>query len=343
MATASTPGTARVRRAKTWSSFGALGRKPSEYEVVTHNMNHTVGPVPLEMGPEVHGNTWLLRHRDNVALKVANVSGFRDPDQLTYRKYTQAMDQQETYIDGLLNQYGDAQACDKALSTNALDFLATALTPARYLGHGLQMISAYVQQLAHSSYLANCAAFQTADQLRRVQRVAYRTRQLADAFPELDFGVSERIVWEADADWQPTRKAIESLMISYDWDQAFVGLNLVVKPLVDELFLKSFAIVARELGDELDALIAENLFLDAQRSRRWTADACRAMVAANEGNAEALQGRFSQWRTTGIEIIESGSRLLTRHASVASSASVAERVWGQWNHFLSDAGIANRA
>ena len=57
----SAPTTLRTRRVKTWSSFGNLGRKPSEYEIVTHDMNHTVGATPLEMGPEVHGNQWLLR------------------------------------------------------------------------------------------------------------------------------------------------------------------------------------------------------------------------------------------------------------------------------------------
>ena len=62
-----------------------------------------------------------------------------------------------------------------------------------------------------SSYLANCAAFQTADQLRRVQRVAYRTRQLAEAYPDRGFGSAERRRWEGDADWQPTREAIERL------------------------------------------------------------------------------------------------------------------------------------
>ena len=183
MSTLSKTGTLRNHRVRTWSSFGNLGRKPTEYEVVTHNMNHTTGVVPLEMGADVHGNRWLIKHRDGIALKVAALDSFRDPDQMTYRKYTQSMDQQETYVDGLLQQYAGEKNSDLALSTRALDFLATALTPARYLGHGLQMVSAYMQQLAHSSYLANCAAFQTADQLRRVQRVSYRTRQLANAHP----------------------------------------------------------------------------------------------------------------------------------------------------------------
>ena len=343
MTSASVGATLRTRKARTWSSFGNLGRKPSEYEVVTHHMNHTVGAVPLEMGPEVHGNRWLARHRDGIALKAARLDTFRDPDQLTYRKYTQLMDQQETYVDGLLQQYGEVQASDKALSPKALDFLATALTPARYLGHGLQMISAYVQQLAHSSYLANCAAFQAADQLRRVQRVAYRTRQLADAHPGRGFGTSERAAWEADADWQPLREAIERLMVAYDWDQAFVGLSLVVKPVADELLLKSFAGVAREHGDDLDALVAENLFLDAQRSRRWTADACRALLQADAANGAVLRERLAQWRPVGTKIIESASRLLTRHAPTSRATALADRASTEWTAFLTDTGLASHS
>ena len=335
--------TLRVRRAKTWSSFGALGRKPNEYEIVTHGMNHTVGATPLEMGPDVHGNRWLLKHRDGIALKAAGLGGFRDPDRMTYRRYTQAMDEQETYIDGLLQHYGEVQHSDRALSAAALDLLAVAMTPTRYLGHGLQMISAYVQQLAHSSYLANCAAFQTADQLRRVQRVAYRTRQLADAHPDRGFGTAERQCWEGDEDWQATRAAIETLMIAFDWDQAFVGLNLVIKPVADELFLKAFADLVREHGDELDALIAENLYLDALRSRRWTVEACKALVAADPGNADILRQRIAQWRPQGEKMIESSSRLLARHARTTKASALADRVSTGWVAFLAETGLRVRA
>jgi len=339
----SAPSTLRSRRVKTWSSFGSLGRKPNEYEIVTHGMNHTVGAMPLEMGPDVHGNRWLLKHRDGIALKASGLDGFRDPDRMTYRKYTQAMDEQETYVDGLLQHYGEVQHSDRALSPAALDLLAVGMAPTRYLGHGLQMISAYVQQLAHSSYLANCAAFQTADQLRRVQRVAYRTRQLADAHPDRGFGTAERQCWQGDADWQAVREAIEKLMIAFDWDQAFVGLNLMIKPVADELFLKAFADLMREHGDELDALISENLYLDALRSRRWTVDACKALVEADTVNADVLRNRVSEWRPLSEKMIESASRLLARHALASKAATIADRASTAWSAFLAEAGIGARS
>jgi hypothetical protein len=40
----------RRERAKTWSRLGNLGRVPTEYEIVTHGMNHTATPwYPLRI------------------------------------------------------------------------------------------------------------------------------------------------------------------------------------------------------------------------------------------------------------------------------------------------------
>jgi Methane/Phenol/Alkene Hydroxylase len=89
------------------------------------------------------------------------------------------------------------------------------------------------------------------------------------------------------------------LLISFDWDDAFVGLNRVVKPLADEITLRQFAVVARLLGVDLDALIADNLFLDAERSRRWSAALTRFPIAQDEANREhllALQMAPDRWR-----------------------------------------------
>jgi hypothetical protein len=320
----------QARRLKTWSSFGNLGRVPSEYEVVTHDLNHTTGAVPLEMGPNVQGNRWLARHRDGIALKRADWNAFRDPDQLTYRKYTRDMDEQEAYVDGLLQEFTAARNADALLSKRAVDFLQTCLTPCRYLGHALQMVSAYLQQLAPSSYIGNCAAFQTADQLRRVQRVAYRTRQLALAHPSRGFGQTERATWETHQSWQPIRKAIEELLICYDWDEAFVGLNVVIKPATDEIFLKAFGDVAREREDELDALINDNLYLDAARSRRWTVALCEFAARENASNAAALRMRLDKWVPIGRTIAEAGGRLLATYSERRTPQEIEAGVAAEW-------------
>jgi Methane/Phenol/Toluene Hydroxylase len=320
---------------KTWSAFGNLGRRPSEYEIVTHKMNHTLRDKPLEIGPDRHGNLWLMRHRDAAKLTVKDWDGFRDPDQLTYRKYVTSQDNSETYLDAVL------QAFDRdGRAETAPDFLQTCLTPSRYLAHGLQMMSAYLQQLAPSTYVGNCAAFQTADHLRRVQRVAYRTKQLDLAYPERLFGRTERSAWEQAPAWQGLRKAIERLLVAFDWDDVFVGLNLVVKPLADELTLRQFAVVAGRLDAELDALTADNLFLDAERSRRWTAALTRFAIAEDSANRERLQTLIAKWRPLADEIAETGGRLLGSFLPGPNAADpIAAAAVGAWRGFLDDGGL----
>src|SRR5260370_24436794 len=167
----------RARGLKAWSEVGYRGRRASEYEILTHNLNHTSGAVPLEMGPGVQGNVWLREHRDSIKLTAPDWDGFRDPDAVTYGSYVADQDDQETYVEGLLERF-DGEGYDASLSADAPDLLATAVTPGRYLAHARQRLSAYLQQLSLTSYAGNRAAFQTADQLRRVQLTACRTTQL---------------------------------------------------------------------------------------------------------------------------------------------------------------------
>jgi hypothetical protein len=298
-------------------------------------MNHTLRDPPLELGPDSNGNLWLVRHRDGVKLAVRDWNAFRDPDQLTYRKYVTCQDKSETYLDAIIREFDRIGRPE-----SGPDFLQTCLTPSRFLSHGLQMVSAYVQQLAPSTYVGNCAAFQAGDQLRRVQRVAYRTKQLDHAYPGRLFGKTERSAWEQMPEWQGLRKGIERLLVTFDWDDVFVGINLVVKPLADEFTLRQFAVVARHLNAELDALVADNLFLDAERSRRWTAALTRFAIADDCANRNHLDALVAKWRPVGDEILETCSRLLgSFSAGLTSSGQIAAAVAGAWQDFLQAAGL----
>lgn len=202
------------------------------------------------------------------------------------------------------------------------------------------MMSGYLQQLAPSSYVGNCAAFQAADHLRRVQRVAYRTKQLDLTYPERGFGKTERFAWERLPEWQDLRKAVEHLLVTFDWDDAFVGLNLVVKPLGDEITLRQFAAVARLLAADLDALISDNLFLDAERSRRWTTALTRFVIAGNGTNHEHLLGLLAKWRPLADGIIATGSNLVGKFSpDPGAGERIAATVSDAWRDFLGETGL----
>jgi toluene monooxygenase system protein E len=331
---------ARSRGLKTWSAFGNLGRRPTEYEILTHNMNHTTGKVPLEMGPEVWANRWLRAHRDQMALVVPDWDAFRDPDQMTYGTYVAQQDDQETYVEGLLEQF-DSEGYDEKLSEEALTLVRCAFTPTRYVAHAQQILSAYVQQLALSSYIGNCAAFQTADQLRRVQLIAYRTTQLKLTHPGRGFATGEKASWTEDTDWQPIRSAFEWALVEFDWDRALVATNLVTKPIADQIFLVHLAHQFDNVNARLDELVTDNLWHDAKRSLRWTEALVKFLAEADPSNLSLLQSHLDSWSERAFAMIDAGSRVIATPSGddAASTAAAIRRAWTGW---LAELGLSAR-
>ena len=333
----------RRQRKKTWSTLGEVTGKPSDYEIVTHGLNHMKGETPLEMGPDVHGNVWLKKYRDDISIKVADWDGFRDPDRVTYHSYVKMQDEQEAYIDKLLASFTAEDTSDGRLSNECLQLLLTAMTPCRYLGHVQQMLSAYIQQIAASSYVANCASFQVADTLRRVQRIAYRTRQLGTEHPSHGYGSSERAAWEEAQSWQPVREAMENLLVTYEWDEALVGFNLVIRPVCDNLFVNQLSRAARLAGDELDALLLENLYQDCERHNRWTVAAMNYIVDQDAANRDALRDLAAKWNGRAEAIIASGSEMIAANVDGLSAQDIADDVLARWAELKWQAGLSGDA
>ena len=323
--------------------MGEVTGKPSDYEIVTHGLNHTTGETPLEMGPDVHGNVWLKKYRDDISIKVASWDSFRDPDRVTYHSYVKMQDDQEAYVDKLLASYTSEDTSDGRLSNECLQLLLTAMTPCRYLGHVQQMLSAYVQQLAPSSYVANCGSFQVADQLRRVQRIAYRTRQLGTEHPSHGFGSGERAAWEEAASWQPVREAMERLLVVYDWDETLVGFNLVIRPVCDNLFVNQLSRAARMAGDELDALLLENLYQDCERHNRWTVAAMTYIVDQDAANRGVLRDLAAKWNGRAEAIIASGSEMIAANVDGLTAQDIADDVLARWAELKWQAGLSGDA
>jgi len=173
----STSSATTVRR-RTWSNFGDVRRMPSEYEIVTHGTNWTLrkGRVSaLEVNPTSPANLWFLTFRDRSPLHVGDWNRFRDPDEVTYRRYVTMQDEQETIVANLLEEYANA-GHDMTHSPAWRACLAKLFAPTRYSAHAMQMAYSYLAHMAPSSYISNCAAFAAADMLRRVSLIAYRSR-----------------------------------------------------------------------------------------------------------------------------------------------------------------------
>src|SRR5215471_1094232 len=313
----------KTSRRRTWSDFGDARRMPSEYEIVTHNSNWTLRKgraSALEASPSSPANLWFLTYRDRSPLQVEDWNGFRDPDEITYRRYVTMQDERETVVASLLEEYADADH-DKALSPAWRSCLAKLFAPTRYSSHAMQMAYAYLAHMAPSSYISNCAAFAAADTLRRVSLVTYRTRELQRTWPGDGFGVAERAIWETEPGWQGARKALELSLIAYDWAECFSAINLVLRPSIEDVLNRQLGELARRNDDEETWLLLSNLSRDSERCDRWSAALARFAIGGRSGNRDVFRRWIAKWAPRADSAVAGLANLMYGLTTSATSQS----------------------
>lgn len=303
---------------RTFWHLAHLKRKPTDYDVATSRLLYYTA---RGFEVKVPFAAWHERFVKQSALAMSDWEQFRDPRETTYTKYTELQKTKETFVDELLKSI-DETGYDERLPPAWMDVLARTIGPLRYPFHGLQMVAGYVGHLAPSGRLVIACAFQAADEMRRIQRLAYRTCQLRARDPEL--AAKSRSDWEGDDLWQPLRRAVEYLLTTYDWGEAFAALNLVLKPAFDELFMRRFADLARAAGDDLLSGLLFSLNEDCRWHRDWTAALVRLLVAERAENRSALQ----RWITKWDPVVASA---LTAFAPLFERAPVPRRFADVWN------------
>src|SRR6202140_5187103 len=199
-------------------------RMPTEYEIVTSKLLCYTGEgfTGKRFELDVPLKDWYRRYQEESPLVCSSWEKFRDPRETTYTKYTDLQRAKEIFVDGILDEI-ELTGYDAHLRPAWLHIFPRVVAPFRYPGHGFQMIASYIGQMAPSGRITIAAALQSADEMRRIQRIAYRIRQLQQISRR--FAGDGRPLWQPDWLRQPLREAVEKLLIAYDWGQSFVGLT----------------------------------------------------------------------------------------------------------------------
>jgi toluene monooxygenase system protein E len=278
-------------------------RMPTEYEIVTSKLLCYTGEgfTGKRFELEVPLLDWYRRFQQDSPLTCTSWEAFQDPRETTYTKYTGLQRDKEVFVDGIFEEI-ETSAYDSELSPRWLHVLARVFAPFRYPGHGLQMTASYIGQMAPSGRIVITAAMQAADEMRRVQRIAYRVRQLQRRYG--GFATDSKAIWQTDPLWQPLRMAIERLLTCYDWAESFVGLNLVLKPLVDELFMTHFSDLALREGDYLLGQVFYSLNEDCRWHQEWTQALTRMAIEDNSHNRVIIQGWIDKWHPVAARAVQ---------------------------------------
>jgi len=314
---------------------------PTEYEIVTSKLLCYTGEgfTGKRFELDVPLLDWYKRFQQDSALTCTSWENFRDPRETTYTKYTDIQRSKEIFVDGILEEI-ETSGYDRRISPRWLHVLSRLLAPLRYPGHGLQMLASYIGQMAPSGRIVITAALQSADEMRRVQRIAYRVRQIQQLYS--GFATDSKALWETDPLWQPLRIAIEKLLVCYDWAESFVGLNLVLKPLIDELFMNHFSDLALREGDYLLGRVFYSLNEDCRWHREWSQALTRMVIEDNSHNTGTIQSWIDKWHPVAARAMQAfapvfGGKL--EDAQMPPLEGVAQTLDEYYGDYLSSMGL----
>src|SRR5919108_3608513 len=312
-------------------------RMPTEYEIVTSKLLCYTGEgfTGKRFELDVPLLDWYKRFQQDSPLTCTSWEKFRDPRETTYTKYTEIQRDKETFVDGILEEI-ELSGYDGQLSPRWLHVLSRVFAPLRYPGHGLQMLASYIGQMAPSGRIVITAALQAADEMRRVQRIAYRVHQLQQLYR--GFATDSKAHWQTDELWQPLRMAVEKLLVCYDWAEAFVGLNLVVKPLVDELFMTHFSELALCEGDYLLGQLFYSLNEDCHWHREWSQALMRMAIEDNSQNGSTIQGWIEKWHPVAARALQAFAPLFggkLDHAQMPPLEGVTQKMDDYYRDYVS--------
>jgi toluene monooxygenase system protein E len=316
-------------------------RMPTEYEIVTSKLLFYTGEgfTGKRFELDVPLQDWYKRFQQESPLSCTSWENFRDPRETTYTKYTELQRDKEIFVDGILEEI-EASGYDRQLSPPWLHVLSRVVAPLRYPGHGLQMVAAYIGQTAPGGRIVIAATLQAGDEMRRVQRIAYRVRQLQHLHP--DFAADSKVLWQTDPIWQPLRIAIEKLLICYDWAESFVALNLVLKPLLDEVFMNYLSDLALREGDHLLGQVFYSLNEDCKWHREWSQALTRMVIEDNSRNTATIQAWIEKWHPLAARAVQAFAPLFggkLEDAHMPPLEAVTQRLDQFYRDYLSGMGL----
>jgi toluene monooxygenase system protein E len=270
---------------------------PSRYEIATSRLHWYTTHGLLVSSPVAH---FYTKHQAGSPLSLANEDWelFADPDEVTYGLYVEKRAEREIHLDQVLAAGAGAEA-----SSSNWEALDPCLSTLRFPRHALMMAAAYVGSLAPCARVTTASAFQAADETRYVHRLADRLVQMRSGSGAGAGARDEKKIWTTDERWQPLRRVIEQLLITYDWGEAFVALNTVVKPVLDSATMK-LAERASQQGDAITRAMLISLAADAEWHARWTSALLEHAIDFRPENERAIEEWRTKWqeRVKGVEV-----------------------------------------
>jgi Methane/Phenol/Toluene Hydroxylase len=284
------------QRAFTWIT--PQKKRPTEYE------NLTVG---LQSDPDRWLTVgWPLLFDDgrapftpaSTALKC-RWQDFRDPSQLWQRPYVARLNREEQTLETLTGEALRGSLTQVMNPAWRDQILGKCYAAWPFVEYGQCMALCYAVREALAETITFAVAFQASDKMRHSQDIVHLLFELREAFPGFSDDAA-RPAWLNDPIFLPLRENIERIVALKDWAEILVAINLVLEPLVGELFkTELLARNAPRNGDPATPMILAGVRRDTRRHLETTLELVRlALADASHGadNRQTISTWLDRWQ-----------------------------------------------
>lgn len=251
--------------------FEPRGRRATHYEDVT---------VDVQPDPERYlMQDWIISFPDGkgayvkewTAAKSSNWHAFRAPDQEWERTHYQRQSTIEGMIQNVVQNARRAGAparFDKAW----VKVLQTHLGAWKHAEFGLGTSLMQAQRYGYTQMINNAILTNSSYKLRFAQDITLYLAEIGIDIEGFDDSAG-KTAWLESPIWQPTRKAIETIMGATDPLEQYFATNIVFEPLVGELFRSGFIMqVASSNRDFVTPAVVSAAEADYERNLANTVD-----------------------------------------------------------------------
>jgi propane monooxygenase small subunit len=171
------------------------------------------------------------------------------------------------------------------------------------------------QRYGYTQMINNAILTNSSYKLRFAQDLTLYLGELALDIPELDLDAG-KTHWLEDPVWQGTRKSIESVMGATDFLEQYFATNVIVEPLVAELFRSGLVMqLAAAQNDFMTPAVVSAAEGDFERNLANAVELFR-LLAQDEQHAQHNRALFTAW--------------LGKHGAEARNAALQlQPIWSQ--------------
>jgi propane monooxygenase small subunit len=268
-----------------YNYFEPKGRKATHYEDVT---------VDVQPDPERYlAQGWIIEFADGTPtysknwtqLKSSDWHAYRAPDQEWERNHYQ---RQSTIVGMIQNviSNGRQSGAPKRFDKKWVTILRDHLGAYKHVEYGLGTALMHAQRLGYTQMVNNSILTNASYKLRLAQDITLYLSELGLDLPELDASAGKRH-WLEDPIWQKAREAIEGVMGTNDYMEQYFATNVVVEPLVCELFRSGFIMqVAAGQNDFMTPAVISAGEADYERNLANTVELLSILTADTKHGAD---------------------------------------------------------